>query len=91
MDEKKVLDLESKISKFRKLDEKVEDNSSAKDHSMAMRIVSDLLAAIFVGFMLGYGLDMLLGTKPVFMLIFLFVGIAAGFLNVYRSATKEGD
>lgn len=91
MDDKKIDDLEAKIERFKKVDEKVEENSHAKQHSMAMRIISDLLAAIFVGFMLGYGLDALFGTKPVFILIFLFVGIAAGFLNVYRAAMKEGD
>lgn len=37
-----------------------------------------------VGFAIGYGLDAWLGTTPWCGLGFLFVGIGAGFLNVWR-------
>ena len=43
-----------------------------------------MVSGPLVGFGLGYGLDYLLGTHPWFKIIFLLVGIAAGFLNVYR-------
>lgn len=39
-----------------------------------------------VGFAIGYGLDIWLGTAPWCGLVFLFVGIGAGFLNVWRDA-----
>lgn len=91
MDDDKVSELEKKIARFKKVDEKFEQSSEGKQHSLPLRMVTDLGAAIFVGFMIGYGLDALFGTDPVFMLIFLFIGIAAGFLNVYRAAMKEGD
>ncbi len=37
-----------------------------------------------VGFAMGYGLDLLFDTNPWMKLIFLGIGIIAGFLNVYR-------
>ncbi len=43
-----------------------------------------LVSGPLVGFALGYGLDYWLGTGPWGKLIFLVIGIAAGFLNVYR-------
>ena len=42
-----------------------------------------LVAATFVGFGAGWYLDKWLGTKPWLLFIFLFLGIAAGFKNVY--------
>lgn len=41
-----------------------------------------------VGFGLGYGFDVLLETGPFGKIIFLFLGIGAGFLNVWRD-TKD--
>ena len=43
-----------------------------------------LVSGPAVGFAIGYGIDRWLGTNPWGKLIFLFIGIAAGFLNVYR-------
>lgn len=43
-----------------------------------------LVSGPLVGFAVGYGLDRWLGTGPWCKLAFLLLGIAAGFLNVYR-------
>lgn len=43
-----------------------------------------LVSGPLVGFAIGYGLDYWLGISPWGKLLFLFIGIAAGFLNVYR-------
>lgn len=45
-----------------------------------------LVSGPLVGFAIGYGLDCWLGTGPVAGIIFLLVGILAGFLNVYRDS-----
>lgn len=49
-----------------------------------------LAVSIIIGFLMGLGLDRWLGTSPLFMLVFIVFGVAAGFLNVYRVAMKEG-
>lgn len=51
--------------------------------------------AIAIGVWLGLTIDRWLGTRPWFFFIFLFIGIAAGFKNIYviarRESRKEDD
>jgi ATP synthase protein I len=49
-----------------------------------MRVGAELVAALLVGFAIGWGLDHVFGTRPIFMGLFLLVGGAAGMLNVWR-------
>ncbi|MBF0531165.1 MAG: AtpZ/AtpI family protein [Deltaproteobacteria bacterium] len=50
--------------------------------------ISVVLATI-IGFFIGYYLlDQWLGTKPLFTIIFLLVGIVAGFRNMYVIGMK---
>ena len=53
------------------------------------RIATDLIVGLVVGIAIGLGLDAWLGTKPWFMILFFFLGAAAGILNVYRTATGQ--
>ena len=53
---------------------------------LALRISTELVAAVFVATFIGYYLDKWLGTKPIFIIILFIVGIAAGIFNVVRSA-----
>jgi ATP synthase protein I len=46
--------------------------------------------AVFFGFLIGYGLDRWLGTSPLFMIVFFFFGVAAGVVNVIRTAAAVG-
>lgn len=52
----------------------------------AFRLSADLVSAVVVGGGIGWGLDWLLGTSPWLLLLFFFCGIAAGILNVIRTA-----
>ncbi|MDR3357688.1 MAG: AtpZ/AtpI family protein [Desulfovibrio sp.] len=47
-----------------------------------------LVSGPLVGFCMGYGLDYWLDTGPWGKLAFLVIGIAAGFLNVYRDTRR---
>lgn len=53
-----------------------------------MRLGSEFVAAILVGAVIGYLLDLWLGTSPWLMLVMLLVGFVAGVLNVVRSAEQ---
>jgi ATP synthase protein I len=53
---------------------------------LALRISTELVAAVFVATFIGYYLDKWLGTKPVFIIILFIVGVSAGIFNVVRSA-----
>jgi ATP synthase protein I len=57
---------------------------AAKGLATGLRVVSELVAAVLVGCGVGYLLDRWLGTLPLFLMGFLLLGFAAGFLNVYR-------
>jgi ATP synthase protein I len=50
----------------------------------AMRVGSELIAALITGLGIGWLLDRWLDTTPWLMALFLFVGGAAGVMNVYR-------
>jgi len=52
----------------------------------AYRIGIELLAAVAVGSLIGYALDSWLGTSPLLLILFFFLGVAAGLLNVYKAA-----
>jgi ATP synthase protein I len=41
-----------------------------------------------IGFGMGYGIDWLLGTMPIFLVIFIFLGFAAGIKTMLRSAQE---
>jgi len=44
--------------------------------------------ALVLGFWFGSMLDRWLGTKPIFTIVFFFLGLAAGILNVYRIVSQ---
>ncbi len=46
--------------------------------------------AVLIGFLVGYALDNWLGTSPLFIIVFFFLGIAAGIVNVVRTANAVG-
>lgn len=53
---------------------------------MAFRLSTELVAGLIAGGLVGWLLDHWLGTKPWLLLIFFFLGAAAGILNVFRTA-----
>ena len=48
-----------------------------------------MVSGPIVGVAIGWGLDKWLGTSPWFKLIFLLIGIGAGFLNVYVDTSSS--
>jgi ATP synthase protein I len=55
---------------------------------LAWRMVIELVAGLGIGFGMGYGLDWLLGTSPWLMIVFIFLGLAAGIQTMMRSARE---
>ena len=54
----------------------------------AWRMSTELVVSVMVGLGLGYGLDILLGSKPWGMLLGLCFGFAAGIMAVLRTSAK---
>ena len=55
-----------------------------------MRIGVELVAALVVAMGAGWLLDRWLGTRPWLMIVFFFLGSAAGIMNVYRAVNSLG-
>jgi len=58
------------------------------EYTVLGSVGTQLVVSIFMGFGIGYWLDKWLGTRPVFMLVFMLLGVVAGFLNIYRTVGK---
>ena len=56
--------------------------------NLAWRMVIELVAGLGIGFGMGYGLDRLFGTMPLFLVIFIFLGLAAGVKTMLSSAKE---
>ena len=74
----------SKIKK--QLDE--EDEKRGTFMGNAFKLGTELVAAVAVGTIIGFILDNWFDTKPWLIIIFFFLGAAAGMLNVIRAANK---
>ena len=56
--------------------------------NLAWRMVIELVAGLGIGFGIGYGLDSFLGTMPLFLVLFIMLGFAAGVRTMLRSAKE---
>ena len=54
----------------------------------AFKLGTELVAAVAVGTIIGFILDSWFDTKPWLIIIFFFLGAAAGMLNVIRAANR---
>ena len=74
-------------SKLKKqLDEDI--NNKGSFMGSAFKLGTELVAAVAVGTIIGFILDSWFDTKPWLMIIFFFLGSAAGMLNVIRTANR---
>ncbi len=62
--------------------------TSRRQMGLAARVSTELVAAVFVGGLLGWYLDKWLGTKPWLFLVFLLLGLASGTLSAFREANR---
>ena len=65
--------------------------SNAASLGKALKISTELVVSVFVGSTIGFLLDSWFGTKPLLIICFFFMGVAAGIINVFRSAKKMQD
>ena len=57
-------------------------------YSIGLKISLDLISSIVVGTLIGFGLDKIFSTKPVFFIIFLVLGIITGFYSIFKTVKK---
>ena len=56
--------------------------------SLAWRMVIELVVSMMVGAAMGWGLDWLLGTLPLFLIVMILFGFAAGVRMIMRTAEE---
>lgn len=56
--------------------------------SLAWRMVTELVVGMLLGLGIGLGLDSLLGTRPVFLVIFALLGFGGGVRAMLRTAAE---
>ena len=64
------------------------NNTSNSSIGIAFKMSTELVAAVAVGTIIGFILDNWFGTKPWLILIFFFIGVIAGVMNVVKSAKR---
>jgi F0F1-type ATP synthase assembly protein I len=71
----------------------VELDEDRKKFMKSLGVLSSIgisvVLAIAIGVMVGLAVDRWLGTEPWFFFIFLFIGIVAGFRNIFVLAARE--
>ncbi len=60
----------------------------ATDYSKGARLASEFVAGVLVGALIGYGLDYVFHTLPLFLILFLLAGFGAGIVNMSRSGNR---
>lgn len=68
--------------------EPVRRPSEFNQTSLAWRMVIELVVGMALGCSIGYGLDKVFGTLPVFLVIFALLGFAAGVRTMLRTADE---
>ena len=78
-----------KIAKS-KIRKQVQSDSEKRGSFMgsAFKLGTELVAAVAVGTIIGFILDSWFDTKPWLIIIFFFLGAAAGLLNVIKTANR---
>ena len=65
-----------------------EDQKRGSFMGNAFKLGTELIAAVAVGTIIGFILDSWFDTKPWLIIIFFFLGAAAGMLNVIKAANR---
>ena len=93
-------DNRTELEKLKALEERIaklkgpgpEGRPQSEEHysqaTIAWRMVTELVAGLGIGFGIGYGLDALFGTRPFLMVLFIFLGFAAGIKTMMRTAQE---
>ena len=88
-----IRELEEKIARQREKENRLREPAGASEYAGAagLRIAAEFLSAVLVGGAVGYVIDRMVDSRPFFLTVFLFLGGAAGILNVYRLAKAEDE
>ena len=74
-------------SRFKNKNQTEKDNEKSS-FGKAFQLSTELVSAVLVATIIGFILDNWFDTKPWLIIIFFFIGVTAGIMNVIRSAKR---
>ena len=80
--------LKDRLKNARKRLKIEKENPQTSNFGQAFKLSTELVAAVLVGTIIGFILDNWFDTKPWLLIIFFFLGAAAGIVNVIRTANQ---
>ncbi len=92
-DPKRLRALEAKLAKIRDkpVAVKSETGKGFSQGEVAWRMIIELCTGMILGLGIGYGLDMLFGTLPIFLILFAGIGFAAGVKTMLGTARTMNE
>ncbi len=93
-DPDRLVALERRIEKLKAKDpvRRADTGVVFSQGEVAWRMVVELVTGMVLGLAIGYGLDVLFGTRPIFLIIFVLLGFGAGIrvmLGTARQMAKD--
>ena len=79
--------LESAENVKREAEQSAIGGETGKAMGQGFRMLAELVSGVLVGAIIGWQLDQWSGMSPLFLIVFLILGVAAGFWNMMRSAS----
>lgn len=92
-DEDRLRALEERLAKAKsgqKGDGRGQVGKGFSQGEAAWRMVIELVTGMLVGLGIGYGLDLVFGTAPIFLIVFVLFGFAAGIKVMLGTAAEMG-
>ena len=83
---KNDLETRLKIAKKKIIDKNLDNNINPSPLGNALKLSTEMIAAVLIGTIIGFILDSWFDSKPWLIIIFFFIGVAAGITNVFRVA-----
>ena len=82
--------LDSKLEEFKSKKEKVSPKQ-IKVQNDGWRMIIELVTGMLLGVSLGLGLDYMIGSEPIFLIIFSLLGFMAGVKTMMATAKKMNE
>jgi ATP synthase protein I len=91
-DSRRLAELEERLQEARRQRGTSEPAESSQSKlGIAFRLVTELLAGVIVGGGIGWALDRVFGTSPFLLIVMFLLGVAAGMVNVVRTARQMDE
>ncbi len=86
--------LNAKLKAARERNQGPGDKAGSQDAGQSssgygLRLSVELIASLLAGLGLGWTIDWFAGSQPLFMLVFMFLGLGAGVYNVIRLSKQQ--